>query len=174
MKDTAAATISRLYIHQAAGHVYISAVQGTTPTNDFEVITGTWYKARYETVISATVGTIKLWIDDVLKSNLTGLNTGVTNLGSVAMGDIGGGSKLDLYCDDASVYNPNDVLAANIYSAPLTISPNLVAFDDTIGTKKTTLAGLVADLNWFYAGRLYVYSTSSPTTRFTVVCPRYK
>src|ERR1035441_848957 len=56
----------------------------------------------------------------------------------------------------------------NIWEVALTTQPNQVFFNSTRGTPETSIGGITAPNEWYWASNvLYAYSTSNPATAFT-------
>ncbi len=57
---------------------------------------------------------------------------------------------------------------ADQWQAACNTAPNVVWFDDVLGTKETAIANLNAEYEWYWTGNvLYVYSTTNPDAAYT-------
>jgi len=82
-------------------------------------------------------------------------------------GHIGSQSDMpskSIYYDDITI-SPS---YTNTWQATLSLEPDIVFFDDAVGTKQSSIAACDAEFDWYWASNvLYVYSTTDPDTAYT-------
>lgn len=123
-----------------------------------------WYHYSVK-VDTATSGSFRI----KLAGNKIYFSTAATHTGMFQCGD--GDNRFMILNDGAADFVVDEVILSEPYwQATVTTEPTAVWFDGTFGDKKTSVANLVNEFDWYWDSNvLYVYAITDPDARYTAI-----
>ena len=119
------ATVGGLAIRRTAGDptnsLYTYAA-GSNVDTSFDFALNTWYCVETHVVADATAGRMRVWVDGNLKADLTGLNTGASNISYLRLGADGANLTSEYYFDGFVSDNSMQIGCGAVTPSP-TLSP---------------------------------------------------
>lgn len=139
------------YVDATAGH---DTSDGRSPATAWKTL------AKVSAQSFAPGDTIRLACGQRWREQLTIASSGATN-NSITFGAYGAGAPPVI--SGANAITGWSQQSSNIWKAPCSAQPNIIAVGGAAGNRQTALSALAAARDWFWSGgTLYLYSTNSP------------